>query len=112
MNKKNVIIMITSPPFVTLNNYEALRTSIGIIDHKVSVIWMGEGVYCAIKAVDNTLTRSFIRLFEDIDVDLYVDKHDLGERGLEDEELIPEVKPKERTGVLDLICRSDVVLTF
>lgn len=112
MNDKNVVIMITSTPLATLNNYEALRTSIALIDQKVSIIWREGGAYNALKAIDHTLTYPFIRLFEDLDINLYVDEHDLSERGLEDAELIPEVKTLERTGVLELICGADVVLTF
>lgn len=112
MYDKNVILMITSTPYATLNNYEALRTSISLIDHKLSVVWWEEGVYNAIKAVNNTLTRPFIRLFEDLEIKLYVDKQGLSERGLEDEELIPDVRKLERTDILELICGADVVLTF
>jgi len=112
VSEKNVVIMITSTPSATLNNYEALRTSIALIDQKISVLWRGEGVYNALNAADHNLTRPFIRLFEDLDIDLYVDKQDLVERGLEAAELMPEVKPLERTEVLDLICGADVALTF
>ena len=112
MSDKNVIIVITSTPSATLNNYEALRTSIALIDQKVSIIWREQGVYNALKAADHTLIRPFIRLFEDLDIDLCVDKHDLSERALDGAELIPEVKTLERTEVLGLICEADVVLTF
>lgn len=112
MRDKKVIIMITSSPFATLNNYEAIRTSIGLIFHRVYVIWRGEGVYNALKTADDSSIRPFIRLFKDLDIALYVDRDDLKVRGLQDEELLPEVKNIERAEVLDIICEADVVLTF
>jgi len=113
MKEKNIVIMVTSSPFATLNNYEALRISIGIVDHcKVSIIWKGNGVYNAIKTIDDRFIHHFIRLCEHINISLYVDKNDFSERSLKGEELVPSVRLLEREEVLELICKSDVVLTF
>jgi len=35
-----------------INYYEALRTAAGLWEHSVSMLWIGEGVYAALKDVD------------------------------------------------------------
>jgi sulfur relay (sulfurtransferase) DsrF/TusC family protein len=112
MPNRKVVVMTTSSPFATLNSYEALRLSLGLFDVKVSVLWSGEGVYNAIKGGDNTLIQPFIRVLPDLDIDLYVDKSDLREKGLTEAELIRDVKAIEREDVIQLICEADIVLTF
>ena len=62
--------------------------------------------------VDNSSVKPFIRLFKDVGIDLFVDKNDLGQRNIKDEEVISEVKAIERTEMLDLICKADFVITF
>ena len=109
---RRVVVIVTSSPFATLNNYEALRFSLGLFDMKVSLVWSGKGVCNAIKGVDHTLTRPFIRVFPDLDIDLYVDKSDLQQEGMGEVELIPEVKALEKNEVIELVCQADLVITF
>ena len=112
MAENKVVILINSLPFSTLNNYEALRSCMTFFDHEVTVIWRNNGVYNALKKVDNSLTKPFIRNFDVMDINLYVDDKDLEERGLENEELIPEVKRIKRNNVLKKITNSDIILSF
>jgi sulfur relay (sulfurtransferase) DsrF/TusC family protein len=112
VTENKLVILINSLPFSTLNNYEALRSCMTFFDHEVTVIWRNNGVYNALIKVDNTLTKPFIRNFDVMDINLYVDNKDLEERGLDDEELIPEVKRLKRNDVLKKITNSDIILSF
>ena len=112
MAEYKIVIIINSSPLNTLNNYESLRTCMAFFDHEMKVIWRNNGVYNALNKVDNSSTKPFIRNFEVMDIELYVDGQDLEERGLQGEDLIPEVQKLGRSDVMKAINNADVVLSF
>lgn len=112
MTEKKVVIIINSSPFNSLNNYEALRTCLSFFDHETTVIWRKNGVYNSLNNVDNSSVKPFIRNFEVMDINLYVDSQDLVERKLQCEDLIPEVEKLERLDIMNIINNADVVLSF
>lgn len=112
MVEQNIVIIINSSPFNSLINYEALRTCMSFFDHEVTVIWRNNGVYNALNRVDNSATKPFIRNFDVMDINLYVDSQDLQERDLQGEDLISEVEKLARSDVIDAINNADLVLSF
>jgi sulfur relay (sulfurtransferase) DsrF/TusC family protein len=112
MNEKTIVFLISSSPFKTLNNYEALRSTISFIDHDVNIIWKSEGVFYTLNSVDKSKTRNFLRLAKQLEFKLFVALEDLREKGLEDCEIEPIITPIENEGLLNTICSADVVFTF
>jgi sulfur relay (sulfurtransferase) DsrF/TusC family protein len=112
MREKTIVFLISSSPFKSLNNYEALRSTISFIDHDVFIIWRSEGVFYALSSVDKTRTRNFLRLAKQLDFKLFVALEDLREKGLDDYEIEPTIKPIDDEGLLNTICSADVVFTF
>ena len=112
MAEYKIVIIINSSPLNTLNNYESLRTCMAFFDHDITVIWRNNGVFNALSKVDNSSTKPFIRNFEVMDIKLYVDGQDLEERGLQGQDLIPEVQKLGRKDVIKAIKNADVVLSF
>jgi len=104
MTEKKIVIIINSSPFNSLNNYEALRSCMSFFDHETTIIWLN--------SVDNSATKPFIRNFDAMDINLYVDGQDIEERELQSEDLIPEVEKLQRSDVLKIIKNADVVLSF
>jgi len=109
---KNIAILISSSPFSTLNNYEALRLAISLYDHQVCIIWRDDGVYFPIKSTDKTKTQQYIRLTKDLDISLYVDGDDAKRRGIKEDDFIPEVKVLERDKCLEMLSGSHHVISF
>ena len=112
MDEKKVVLLISSSPFSTLNTYEALRSSISFIDHEVKIIWKGEGVHFPLKSVDKTMTKTFLRLANDMEIELYVSEKDLAEKGLEGKELEEDIKIMTRNDLIEALNDADIVMTF
>jgi sulfur relay (sulfurtransferase) DsrF/TusC family protein len=112
MMEKKIVFLISSPPFETLNNYEALRASISFIDHAVAIIWMDEGVNFTLKSVDKTMTKTFLRLADDMEVGLYVSEEDLLKKNLDHLELEDVIKKIDQEDILITLRDADIVMTF
>jgi sulfur relay (sulfurtransferase) DsrF/TusC family protein len=110
--EKKVVFLISSLPFGTLNNYEALRASISFINHNIAIIWKDEGVNFPLKSVDKTMTKTFFRLADDMGVDLYVSEEDLSKINLAHLELEDGIKKIGRDAMIDTIRDAEVVITF
>jgi sulfur relay (sulfurtransferase) DsrF/TusC family protein len=110
--EKKIVILISSSPFGTLNNYEALRSSIAFYDHSLQVIWADNGVFFTLDSTDKTMTRSFLRLASDLGINLLVVDEDLAERGLRSSQLMPEVQVINKGEYIDALTHADVVLSF
>jgi len=110
--EKNIIFHVTSSPYANLNNYEALRTAMSLFDHKVSVIWGGDGIFYPLNGSDKTTTQPFLRLMKDLNIPLYVDLDDLKKRGVSNDEVIAEVTPLAHDRKTEMLATANVVLSF
>ena len=110
MPAKTVLVFMRSKPFSTLNYYEALRTAAGLWEHKVNLIWTGDGVYAALKNADKTLTERFFEEFKDINISLFVEDEALRERGFGPEDVIPSAKTVTREEISKIIqdCHASI----
>ena len=112
MAEKNMLLVIKSRPFTDLNYYEALRTAAGLWEHSVSVLWMGDGVYAALKEADRSITGKFLEDLPDLDAELYVDGEALRENGFTDENLIEGIQLADREAVRRLFESAEAGLVF
>jgi len=104
---------VKSKPFSTLNYYETLRTASGLlVEHRVYLVWIGDGVYAALKDADRTLTGKFFEVFPDMDIRLYVEEEALKERGYEKEDFIPEADVISREKVSELLLETQTSIVF
>lgn len=58
------------------------------------------------------MTRNYLRLAKDMEIDLFVVRKDLKNRGLEGMELEQEVEVISNTELLDIIDAADLVINF
>ena len=112
MAEKKTLVVIKSRPFTDLNYYEALRTAAGFWEHSVSVLWMGDGVYAALKEADRSITGKFLEDLPDLDAELYVDGEALRENGFAEENLVEGIKLANREAVKRLFESAEASLVF
>ncbi len=112
MPEKNVVVLIKSRPFSTLNYYEALLVAAGLWEHRTSILWMGDGVYAALKTADGRLTEKFFIDFPDLDTELYAEEDALRERDLNASDILPGIKVVNRGEITELLREAEASLVF
>lgn len=112
MPGKKVLIIVKSKPFSILNYYEALRVATGLWEHQVSIIWMGDGIYAALKNADITLTGRFFGEFQGLNINLYVEEEALKERGFGVEDVLPSAKVVTKKKISELLLDAQASLVF
>ena len=112
MAEKNLLVIVKSRPYTTLNSYEALRVAIGLWEHEVTVLWMGDGVYSILKEADQAMTANFFGDFSDLDIRAHVEQTALDARGLGMDDLLPGVEPADEEKIIDLLLEAEASLVF
>jgi hypothetical protein len=80
MPEKTILVVIRSPPHTTLDTYEGTRVAAGLIEHRLRILYTGDGVYAASKAVDNKLSGQFLSDLPDLGAEFYADEDAMAER--------------------------------
>ena len=111
MGEKNILIIIKSTPYTTINNYEALRTAIGLWDHSIKLLWTGDAVYSLLLESDHTQTKHFLRDLPDLDIEPYVQQSSLVARGIESN-VLEEVTALNDETINEILEEADVTLVF
>jgi sulfur relay (sulfurtransferase) DsrF/TusC family protein len=109
---KNIVIIIRSPPHSTLNAFEALRTAAGLTDHRLRILWAGDGVYSALDSVDQRLTATLLADLPSLVDGFYADAESLRVRGLENAKLLPHVKILSKPEVNTMITDAQATLAY
>lgn len=113
MSEKVVMVVVKSKPFSGLNYYEALRTASGLLSqHRVLLIWMGDGVYAALKNADQTLTGQYFEIFQDMEIKLYVEEEALMEKGFGKADVIPNAEVVSREKISELILAAQASIVY
>jgi sulfur relay protein TusB/DsrH len=110
MSKKEIVIVVKSKPFSNIKYYEALRIAAGLWEHKVTLIWMGDGVYAVLKNADKTLTSPLLKEFPGLDFNLYVEAEGLDARGFRTDDIIQSVKVINRDKIAELLLKMEASL--
>ena len=111
--EKEVIILLRQPPHGTLYPVEGLRMSVAVsADFDPITIAINDGVYTFLKDADKTMYSMHIDFLKNIDLDIYVDKKSLDDRGLTKEDLIEQVEVKEHGEIMKMIENSTVTIPF
>jgi sulfur relay (sulfurtransferase) DsrF/TusC family protein len=112
LSEKKIVFLISSSPFSTLKNYEALRSSLSLFDHQVSVIWRNDATHFTKNAVDKTMTKAILRLAEDMDIELYVVENDLMQKGIDSKLIEPQIRPINNDTLISILASADIVMNF
>lgn len=106
----NVVYLLKEPPHGSLHPVEGLRMAVATEDLEPLVIAIGDGVYTYIKGADKTIYQMHIDFLHEIDIEMWVDKKSLEERGLTKDDLIDQVIIKEHDQVLKSILGANTVI--
>jgi len=112
MPEKKLLIIIRSPPHTTLDTYEGTRVAAGLIEHRLRILYAGDGVYAATKQTDNTLAGQFIADLPDLGAEFYADASAMKARGLSDADMLPAVKVADAVKMRELVTEAEASLVF
>ena len=111
--EKNVVMLLRQPPHGTLYPVEGLRMSVAVSgDFEPITIAINDGVYTFLKDCDKTMYSMHIDFIKNIDLDIFIDKKSLDERGLTKNDLIDQVEVKEHGDILKMIANSSITIPF
>lgn len=116
MSKRNVLVTFNHAPHGAIFYTEGLRAAVGLIsgidEHQVEVIYLGDGVYYALKEVDRTDAQKYLETLKKAGTIFYVEGQSLLERGIGQEEISPEFTLIKLEEINNIINRSDFTIAF
>lgn len=116
MAQRRILFTINHAPFGSIHYTEGLRAVVGatsgIDEHEVDVLYLGDGVYFALRGVDRSDTLKYIDTLAQAGRKLKVERESLQERGIAHQDLAPDVEVIPRSAVRDLIARADFTVGF
>lgn len=116
MVQRHVLCTVNHAPFGSVFYTEGLRAVVGITsgidEHTVDVVYLGDGVYFALRGVDRADTLKYLSTLAKAGCRLKVEKESLAARGIKEEELAPNVEVVPRSAVRELIAKADFTVDF
>ncbi len=111
---KKVSVLIRHPPFGTIHTFEGLRAAAGLFsgDHKVTVIYLGDGVFSAIDSIDKKYLEQILATLLELEAKIVVEKESMEKFQVEEEELIEGLEVRKRSEIAEILVESDAILTF
>lgn len=111
--EKKVGIVLVQPPHGTLYPVEGLRMAVALSgDFEPITLVIKDAVFAFTKEVDKTMYQTHIDFLKGIDLEIFIDKKALEERGLSQEDLIDDVVVKNHDEILELIGECSVTVPF
>lgn len=116
MAEKKIIISFNRPPRGTVFYSEGLRAAAGLTagidEHKVDIVFLGDGVLCALKGVDRSDSARFLAALAQRGSKLYCEEESLKARMLSRDDLAEDVTLIPRSEVLQLYREADLSIDF
>ena len=116
MGEKNVLITMNQAPYGSIYYTEGLRAAVGITsgidEHKVNVVYLGDGAYFAVKGIDRKDTEGYIGTLKKSENKLLVEKESLEERKIDEGNVAEDIAVVSRNEVLKLVQEADVAIDF
>src|SRR3990170_7529859 len=96
MPTKRVLITFNRAPHGSIFHTEGLRAVVGVTsgidEHTVDVVYLGDGVYCALRDADRDDAAKYLNTLQGMSCPLQVERESLLERGLSEADLAPGVQ--------------------
>lgn len=113
MVEKNVAVVIRQAPHGTLYPVEGLRMSVALAgDMDPITVVMGDGVYAFLKTTNRAMYQMHYDFIKGIDLEVFVDKKALDERGLTKNDILDDLEVKEHSEILKILTGVDTVIPF
>ena len=116
MGQRHVLITFSHAPYGSIYYTEGLRAAVGVTsgidEHTVGVLYLGDGVYFALKDVDRSDTTKYLATLSAQAVALHVEKEALEARKISKSDLADDVEVISRDQALELLRRADLTIDF
>ncbi len=116
MGQRHVLITFNHAPYGSIYYTEGLRAVVGVTsgidEHTVDVLYLGDGVYFALKYVDRSDSAKYLATLSAAGVNLRVEKEALQSRDISESELAEGVEVVGHEEALELVRRADLTIDF
>ena len=113
MVEKSVAIVLRQPPHGTLYPVEGLRMSVALSgDMDPITVVLADGVYAFLKSANKDMYQMHYDFIKGIDLEVYVDKRALDERGLTKDDILDNLEIKEHSEIMKILTNVDTVIPF
>jgi sulfur relay (sulfurtransferase) DsrF/TusC family protein len=116
MGQQQVLITFNHAPYGSVYYTEGLRAAVGVTsgidEHAVDLLYLGDGVYFALRGVDRSDSAKYLATLSAMGVTLKVDREALRERQLSESDLAEDVQVVSREEALTLVRRADLTIDF
>lgn len=116
MAQKHIVFLFQRPPFGTIGYTEGLRAAVGMTagadEHSVELIYLGDGVYFALKGVARGDAARHLAALAVQGYRPKVERESLVERNIPEEGLASDIEVVTRREVLQSLSRADATMDF
>lgn len=116
MAQRNVLVTINRAPFGSIYYTEGLRAAVGVTsgidENKVTVAYLGDGVYFTLKGVDRRDTDKYLTTLDKQGAKLIVQKESLKERGIREDEVDTNFEILPSKEIFKLLQEADFTIDF
>ena len=116
MAQKRILFTINHAPYGSIHYTEGLRAVVGatsgIDEHKVDVVYLGDGVYFALKKTDRRDSAKYIGTLAQSGCQLKAERESLEARKIAPEELAEDIEVISREEVRTLVAQADFTAAF
>lgn len=116
MGQRRVLITFNREPYGSIFYTEGLRVAVGVTsgidEHTVDVLYLGDGVYFALKDVDRSDSAKYLFTLSAHGTNLKAEEEALRARNISDSDLADDVEVISRDEALQLVRRADVTIGF
>ena len=116
MAQKRILFTINHAPVGSIHYSEGLRAAVGatsgIDEHKVDVVYLGDGVYFALKKADRRDSAKYIDTLAQSGCRLKAEQESMDSQHIAREELAEDVEVISREAVRGLAAQADFTVDF
>lgn len=113
---KKILVTFNRAPFGSMFYAEGLRACLGLAggaeQHSVKIVYLGDGVYYALKGADRENTSKYIRELGEISCKLMVEQESLDGRGISETEIEDEFEVVSRERITSILEECDLTIDF
>ena len=116
MGQRHVLITFNREPYGSIFYTEGLRAAVGVTsgidEHTVDVLYLGDGVYFALKDVDRSDSAKYLGTLSALGANLKAEKGALQERNISASALADDVEVISSDEALELVRKADLTIDF
>jgi len=116
MGQRHVLITFNHAPYGSIYYTEGLRAAVGVTsgidEHTVDVLYLGDGVFFALKDIDRSDSAKYLATLSALGVNLKAEKEALQARSISESDLADDVDVVSRDEALELVRRADLTIDF